>query len=102
MPVRNTRSSKPRKVTAKKVSAKPQDVDVLRTPPQVVVAPPSEPAPEPDPTPPPHKVSERDIVDSVLAGEWGKGQERRLRLRAAGHDHRKVQAEIVRRHNIKS
>jgi len=39
------------------------------------------------------------LVDQVMAGEWGRGQAMRLALSRAGHDHRAVQAEIVRRAN---
>jgi predicted Fe-Mo cluster-binding NifX family protein len=38
-------------------------------------------------------------VDQVIAGEWGKGQDRRLRLEKAGIDHVAVQKELVRRIN---
>lgn len=40
-----------------------------------------------------------DIVDQVLRGEWGSGQDRRLRLQQAGHSPNEVQREIVRRAN---
>ena len=39
------------------------------------------------------------IVNQVNAGEWGKGQDRRRRLEAAGIDHVQVQKELVRRMN---
>ena len=39
------------------------------------------------------------IVNQVVAGEWGKGQDRRQRLEAAGIDHVAVQKELVRRMN---
>lgn len=59
-----------------------------------------EPEPEvqedvPDWVPP----SLHEIVDQVVAGNWGKGQERRTRLEAAGYDHVAVQKELVRRMN---
>jgi len=41
------------------------------------------------------------VVDQVLRGEWGKGQDRRLRLSQAGIDHVAVQKEILRRMNTK-
>ena len=40
-----------------------------------------------------------DIVQQVLNGEWGVGQERRLRLAKAGYDHLAIQREIVKRSN---
>ena len=40
-----------------------------------------------------------EIVAQVIAGDWGKGQERRTRLDAAGYDHVAVQKELVRRMN---
>lgn len=39
------------------------------------------------------------VVDQVLRGEWGVGQDRRLRLSMAGHDPHAVQREIIRRAN---
>lgn len=47
------------------------------------------------------KVDLEVIVDEVLRGEWGVGQDRRLRLSMAGHDPNAVQREIVRRANAK-
>ena len=49
--------------------------------------------------PPTEALGFDDLVDQVLAGEWGTGQDRRNRLAKAGFDHRLVQAEIVRRAN---
>lgn len=40
-----------------------------------------------------------DVVDQVLRGEWGVGQDRRLRLQMAGHNPNEVQRELVRRAN---
>lgn len=40
-----------------------------------------------------------DLVDEVLAGKWGNGQDRRRRLAEAGFDHVAVQKEIVKRAN---
>lgn len=40
-----------------------------------------------------------EVVDQVIQGKWGIGQERRMKLNAAGFDHRLVQAAIVRRAN---
>ncbi len=40
-----------------------------------------------------------DVVDQVIAGEYGTGQDRRRRLEEAGIDHRLVQKELVRRMN---
>jgi hypothetical protein len=42
-----------------------------------------------------------ELVNEVLRGEWGTGQDRRRRLSEAGHDHVAVQKEIVRRLNNK-
>jgi hypothetical protein len=39
------------------------------------------------------------IVDQVLRGEWGVGQDRRLRLAKAGYKPNEIQKEIVRRAN---
>ena len=49
----------------------------------------------PDWTPP----SFEEVVNQVIAGDWGKGQERRTRLEAAGYSHVRVQKELVRRMN---
>ena len=49
----------------------------------------------PDWTPP----SFEEVVNQVIAGDWGKGQERRTRLEAAGYSHVRVQQELVRRMN---
>lgn len=38
-----------------------------------------------------------DIVDEVIRGKWGNGEERRIRLSAAGYDYATVQAEVNRR-----
>lgn len=46
-----------------------------------------------------HPTSLNDVVDQVVAGEWGKGQDRRQRLDKAGIDHVAVQKELVRRMN---
>lgn len=48
---------------------------------------------------PPEEVDLDIIVDQVLRGEWGVGQDRRLRLSMAGHDPHEVQRRIVRRAN---
>lgn len=50
---------------------------------------------------PPEEVPLEQIVDQVIRGEWGVGQDRRLRLSVAGHDPNEVQREIVRRANAK-
>lgn len=50
---------------------------------------------------PTEEVDQDLIVDQVLKGEWGVGQDRRLRLAQAGHDPNAVQREIVRRANQK-
>jgi hypothetical protein len=42
-----------------------------------------------------------EIINEVLRGEWGVGQERRLRLKLAGYDPNAIQKEIVRRANQK-
>ena len=43
--------------------------------------------------------SHDDIVAQVLRGEWGTGQDRRLRLQKAGHSPNEIQKELVRRAN---
>jgi len=40
-----------------------------------------------------------EIAGEVMRGEWGRGQERRLRLAQAGHDHVAVQKAVVKRAN---
>jgi len=45
------------------------------------------------------KVNKDDIVLQVLNGEWGVGQDRRIRLAEAGHNPNEIQREIVRRAN---
>ena len=39
---------------------------------------------------------EDDVVAQVLRGEWGVGQDRRLRLHKAGYDPKVIESEIVR------
>lgn len=39
------------------------------------------------------------IVEEVARGEWGVGQDRRLRLAQAGYDHRLIQKKLVERAN---
>lgn len=39
------------------------------------------------------------VVEEVLAGKWGVGQEKRLRLAQAGYNVREIEAEVVRRSN---
>ena len=46
-----------------------------------------------------HELSFPELIDEVLAGKWGTGQNRRRKLAEAGFDHRAVQKEIVRRAN---
>lgn len=54
---------------------------------------PAEKLPQPD------ENEKGDIVDQVLRGEWGTGQDRRLRLQKAGYSPNEVQKELVRRAN---
>lgn len=49
-----------------------------------------------DSTPAPAK-SISQIVEEVIAGKWGNGQERKDKLRAAGYDPQAVQAEVNKR-----
>lgn len=49
----------------------------------------------PTPTPPVKGLGE--LVDEVLRGEWGNGDDRRNRLTAAGYNYDQVQAEVNRR-----
>ena len=44
-------------------------------------------------------ISFPDLVDEVLAGKWGTGQARRLKLAQAGFDPNAVQKELVKRAN---
>jgi len=46
-----------------------------------------------------HELSFPDLIDEVIAGKWGVGQDRRRRLAQAGFDHVAVRDEIVRRAN---
>jgi hypothetical protein len=39
------------------------------------------------------------VVDEIVAGQWGKGQDRRRRLEEAGYSHALIQKELVRRIN---
>lgn len=39
------------------------------------------------------------VVDEIIAGQWGNGQDRRRRLEEAGYSHALVQKELVRRMN---
>lgn len=38
-----------------------------------------------------------DVVDEVIAGKWGSGNDRRQRLTKAGYDYKAVQAEVNKR-----
>ena len=59
---------------------------------------PVEELPQPEPV---QETGLDDIVGQVLAGEWGVGQDRRLRLARAGHNPNDIQKELVRRANNK-
>ena len=54
---------------------------------------PAEKLPQPDDN------QKGDIVDQVLRGEWGTGQDRRLRLQKAGYSPNEVQKQLVDRAN---
>lgn len=46
------------------------------------------------------KINNLDVViDEIIAGQWGSGQDRRRRLEEAGYSHALVQKELVRRVN---
>jgi hypothetical protein len=77
----------PRKQAAKK--AEPAEGTISKD--EVQTATPKDP-------PPPAKTVD-DVIDDVLAGKYGVGQDRRVRLKEAGYDHVKVQKELVRRAN---
>jgi hypothetical protein len=38
----------------------------------------------------------KEVAEAVLRGEYGKGQEKRLRLAEAGYNHREVDEEVTR------
>lgn len=57
----------------------------------------SAPAPQPTPAPSPGKKTFEQVVNEVIAGQWGNGSERLRRLRSAGYDPSVVQAEVNRR-----
>lgn len=62
----------------------------------------TEEVPAVEETPEPEPIEEQSfetVVDEVMRGEWGVGQDRRLALAKAGHDPNAVQKEIVRRAN---
>lgn len=40
-----------------------------------------------------------EVAKAVLRGDWGEGQDQRLRLSEAGYDHKEVQAEVTRLRN---
>jgi CW_7 repeat len=40
-----------------------------------------------------------EVAQEAVAGKWGVGQERRLKLQQAGYDPREVEAEVVRLRN---
>ena len=40
-----------------------------------------------------------EVAEAVGRGEWGVGQERRLKLTEAGYDPKEVEAEVVRLRN---
>lgn len=46
----------------------------------------------PAPAPAPAKKSNEQIADEVIRGDWGNGQERANRLKAAGYDYNTIQA----------
>ena len=50
--------------------------------------------PTPKPAPAPAKKSNTTIAAEVLAGKWGNGNDRKVRLAAAGYDYNAVQAEV--------
>lgn len=44
------------------------------------------------PPPPPNRPSDQQLAAQVLAGQWGNGDSRRVRLQAAGYDYATIQA----------
>lgn len=50
------------------------------------------PQPTPQPAPAPKKKSNEEIADEVIAGKWGNGQQRKIRLIAAGYNYAAIQA----------
>lgn len=80
-------------VKRKKGRMGPEDeVETEETPPEV----------EPQEESPPEDLvymNFEQIVQEVIDGKWGSGQDRRLRLRQAGYDHVAIQKEIIRRIN---
>ncbi|WP_315523368.1 GH25 family lysozyme [Pseudoramibacter alactolyticus] len=57
----------------------------------------SKPAPTPKPAPAPAKKSNAAIAAEVLAGKWGNGNDRKVKLAAAGYDYNAIQAEVNKR-----
>ena len=45
----------------------------------------------------PAKKSNAEIAAEVLAGKWGNGNDRKVRLAAAGYDYNAIQAEVNKR-----
>lgn len=43
-----------------------------------------------------------EVAQEVLAGEWGTGQNKRIKLSEAGFDHREVEREVIRLLNLKA
>jgi hypothetical protein len=90
--------------------------DTEPTPENVVVPGPAEPAegtvgssvppeqpeevePEEDEDPDEDDSELEDVARQVINGEWGTGQEQRLKLDEAGYDHRKVEKVVTRLRN---
>lgn len=44
----------------------------------------------------------KEVAEQVLAGEWGTGQNKRIKLSEAGFDHREVEREVIRLVNLKA
>lgn len=43
-----------------------------------------------------------EVAQEVLSGEWGTGQNKRIKLSEAGFDHREVEREVIRLVNLKA
>ena len=54
----------------------------------------SEPVSKPTPAPAPAKKTLNELVDEVIAGKWGNGEDRKKRLTEAGYNYDEVQAAV--------
>lgn len=75
----------------------PAEVEPAPSPP--VEAPDTSPPEEKDPDEEDHAAELSEVAREVIAGHWGRGNERKQRLQEAGYDVAKVSEEMAKIYN---